>query len=745
MHSLIKEYVETSEPFELILKRFCDKEPLNMMYSKLYEIKIKQISPRVESDDFDFDDNFLLEKKYDKELILLFYQLSATLAYYYHKSEIGHLLFKRANTYIDKNTPPYLMLPTKANILKGQEFINFIEDHLEKYAHTSPRYSAAIEIYYFRLACMGVPAKESLIKKYLESKSFTPNLNRIEMSKFVGYIETFELEKIEKSKAAVFSKDFSIGEGSSQYLEILPHYKLLYQVLFEHEKWPESHFEMNKNILSMYYIMTRQNQKALLTAKQTFTYDLSAMVTFTLVRCELVNKNFESASRCLKKFIEEGEEHFLIYFFYSRIEIARGNRELAKQYFSNSLALSRKINSEGLLNFELSLSYELSISDLRYLLENPTKVNTNEISLGKVINKSNVQKNDIIIGNSLAIQEIKEKITSYANSNIPVLITGETGVGKDLVAKMLHQQSIRKTEAFYAINCGSLSESLLLSELFGHEAGAFTGASKAHKGLFEAVEKGTIFLDEIGEISTALQVALLRVLDQNEFKPVGSNTFKKCQCRILFATNADLEQMVEDKKFRKDLLFRLKRLEISLPALRNRKEDIPELVKYYFSYDRSDQKTPVISAELMRAFQKYSWPGNIRQLKNEIEKMRVMQSEKLSYDLPDFPFQNEVKLQKNKIENEEGAEPKNVQKGRIPFIEDVLSASKSSIRRIDNLKELFQIHKKFTRKELIEITKFAPKTVTRDLERLCEEGFILRIMPNATARTHYFVLNNDGL
>lgn len=740
MHPLIKEYIETSELFENIAKRYHEKEPSNKLYEKIYETKKKQNLPRKEPLEFDFSDDFLLEKNYDKDLVVLLYQLYATLAYYYHKPDMGHLLFKRADAYIDKSTPPYLLLPTKANIIKGKDFVVFIEDHLLRYSHTSPRYCGAFEIYFFKVACLGVMPQEKLIKLYLENKSYSPNQNRIEMSYFIYYLETFQIAKVNDLKKRIFENSFSIGEGTSQYLEVMPHYKLLYEVLFESNNWPESYFESNKNILTMYYLITRNVKKALQIAKEFFVYDLSPILTFNLVRCELANKNFESAYQCIKKFIEEEEDHHMIFFFYARIEIARGNRELACQYFTKAMEISKKNNAEGLFDFELSLAYELSMSDLRYLLENASKVNSKEISLQKSLLKTESKKKDEIIGNSNAIADIKAKIKNYADSEIPVLITGETGVGKDLIAKALHQQSKRKSDAFYAINCGSLSESLLLSELFGHEAGSFTGANKAHKGLFEAVGKGTIFLDEIGEITPALQIALLRVLDQNEFKAVGSNTFKKCQCRILFATNADLEKMVEDKSFRKDLLFRLKRLEIFIPPLRDRKEDIPDLVKHYFVLGRSDQISPAIDPELIKAFQAYSWPGNIRQLKNEIEKMRVLHSEKLNYTLMDFPFQDKEKNLGDKKETENTNTQKPRVKGNDYAVENVLSNSKSAIRRLDKIKNLFVEHKKFTRKELIEITQFAPKTITRDLEQLCKNGVIERIMPSTTARTHYFVL-----
>ena len=736
MHPLVKEYLESNEPFESILKRYMANEPGNILYEKLYEAKIKQISPRKEPLEFHFSDTFLSEKKYAKELIVLFYQLHATLAYYYYKSDMGRLLFKRADAYIDQSTPPYLLLPTKANIIKGQELIEFIEDHLLKYSHTSPRYCGAFEIYFFKVACQGILPNEQLIKLYLENKS--SNVNRIEISRFVHSIETYQVEKIQKIKSIIFDKNFSIGDGASQYLDILPHYKLLYEVLFETDNFSENYFAADKNILTMYYILKRNTQKALKVAKEFFVYDLSPFLTFNLLRCELINKNYESAYQCLKKFIAEDAEHFLIYLFYSRIEIAKGNRETACKYFSKSIELSKRYNSEKLFDFELSLSYELSMGDLRYLLENANKVSVKTIKLDKSLLPMITPIDDKIIGHSPAIIEIKDKIKNYAESDIPVLITGETGVGKELVAKALHQQSKRKEYPYFAINCGSLSESLLLSELFGHEAGSFTGANKAHKGLFESVGKGSIFLDEIGEITPTLQVALLRVLDQNEFKAVGSNTFKKCQCRILFATNADLEKLVLENKFRKDLLFRLKRLEIVIPSLRNRKMDIPDLAKQYFSIGRSDGKTPEFSAEFMEALMNYSWPGNIRQLKNEIEKMRLLFSEKLFYSIEDLPEFAKAAILKNSISEKQIDLPSSNPNHKA--VEYILNNSKNPIRRLDKLKELFLKHKKFTRKELIEITQLAPKTVTRDLEQLCKDGIIERVMPSRIARTHFFVL-----
>lgn len=739
MNSFIKEYVETLTPPDEIIKKYLDKEPENRLYAEMHKLSVLLKNPRPTNAVFHFEDQFLFEKEYDKDLIGLYYQYCARLAIYYENSELATIYYKRSASYFDKTTPPYVMLPTKAALMVGKPLYEFIEDHLSKYVETSPRYAVAFETYFQKKACVGLFSQEKLMGFYCNNNLFKPNQSRLDLAKFVNYIETFQVEKAKEYYPIIYAKDFSIGVLAGQYLEILPHYKLLYQVLFETNQWPVAHFSSNKNILIMYYLINRQDQKALQVAKEYFVNDLSRMLTYNMIRCELVNKNYESAYQTLKAFLDEGQDDYLLPFFIARIEISKGNKEVASKYFNQSLHLSRKSQAEEIFNFEISLAHELSIADLRYLFSN-TEKNDFPISLNQQTTFVSPKNNhDLLVGSSKKMNDLRGEISHYANSDIPVLITGETGVGKDLVAKMIHDQSNRKEFQFAAVNCGALSESLLQSELFGHEAGSFTGANKVHKGLFEAVGKGTIFLDEIGEISAPLQIALLRVLDQNEYKPVGSNTSKKCNCRILFATNANLEQLVEENKFRKDLLFRLKRLEIMVPPLRTRAEDIPQLINYYLSIGRSDQKSPVLTSDLMDAFQRYSWPGNIRQLKNEMEKLRVLHSEKLSYTLRDFPFKDEMEAApKKKSEAKEQAKsPKN---DKQELIETVLNNSKNAIRRLDKLKDLFLTHKKFTRKELIAITGGAPKTVANDLETLHNEGFIVRVMPSTAARTHYFEL-----
>ncbi|MEO0292966.1 MAG: sigma-54 dependent transcriptional regulator [candidate division WOR-3 bacterium] len=231
-----------------------------------------------------------------------------------------------------------------------------------------------------------------------------------------------------------------------------------------------------------------------------------------------------------------------------------------------------------------------------------------------------------LIGKSKEMQEIFELIERIASSEATVLIQGESGTGKELVAKAIHFNSPRKEHRFVAINCSALPESLLESELFGYERGAFTGADKKKKGLFEIAHKGTIFLDEIVETSPAFQSKLLRVLEDKTFYPVGSTEERKADVRILAATNRVIEEAVEEGKFRKDLYYRLNVVKISMPPLRERKIDIPLLTKEFLrKYSEKNRKQiKGVSDEAMEVLMRYSWPGNVRELENAIERAVIL-------------------------------------------------------------------------------------------------------------------------
>jgi len=231
-----------------------------------------------------------------------------------------------------------------------------------------------------------------------------------------------------------------------------------------------------------------------------------------------------------------------------------------------------------------------------------------------------------ILGKSEQIVETNKKASLYAQRDSTILITGESGTGKELFAQGIHNASRRSKHPFVAINCQALPDNLLESELFGYEEGAFTGAKKGGKpGFFEIAHGGTIFLDEIGEISPLLQSRLLRVLEEREVMRIGSNKIIPVNIRVIAATNIDLWHMVEQKKFREDLYYRLNVLELDIPPLRKRKEDIPILVSKFISEFRKDLKEDVVAALISNPlFCTYDWPGNIRELKNIIERFAVL-------------------------------------------------------------------------------------------------------------------------
>jgi Nif-specific regulatory protein len=232
---------------------------------------------------------------------------------------------------------------------------------------------------------------------------------------------------------------------------------------------------------------------------------------------------------------------------------------------------------------------------------------------------------DRIIGHSARIRSIMQEIEQAARSRSTVLLRGESGTGKELVARALHRYSERQQQPFVKLNCAALPESLLESELFGHERGAFTGAVKTRRGRFELADRGTLFLDEIGDISLATQVKLLRVLQERTFERVGGSRSLSVDVRIIAATNTDLEEAVRERRFREDLYYRLHVVPIVLPPLRERTEDIPLLVGHFLQrFNAENRKALKISSAAMDLIVSYPWPGNVRELENCIERMVVM-------------------------------------------------------------------------------------------------------------------------
>jgi len=256
--------------------------------------------------------------------------------------------------------------------------------------------------------------------------------------------------------------------------------------------------------------------------------------------------------------------------------------------------------------------------------------------------KKRAEKRYRLIGEHPLMKNLTEEILKIAPTNATVLIEGESGTGKELVARAIHSHSLRAEENFVQVNCAAIPEELIESELFGHEKGAFTGATERQTGKFELADDGTIFLDEVGDMSLRTQSKVLRVLEEGEIQRVGSSKIIKVDVRVIAATNKDLKREMKDGRFREDLYFRLNVVPIYVPPLRDRKEDIPLLVDYFcrvFS-EENNFKLKRFSPEALGAMMKYHWKGNVRELKNLVERLIIMNDKEVItiHDLPDYLF-----------------------------------------------------------------------------------------------------------
>ena len=253
-----------------------------------------------------------------------------------------------------------------------------------------------------------------------------------------------------------------------------------------------------------------------------------------------------------------------------------------------------------------------------------------------------------IIGESEEINQVLEMVSQVAGVDISVLINGESGTGKELVAKAIHIASMRSSKDLTIVNCGAIPEGIIESELFGHKKGAYTDASESRKGYFETANKGTIFLDEIGDMPLETQVKVLRVLESGEYMRVGDSISKRTDTRVIAATNKNLAKLVKEGKFRQDLYYRLKTVTINLPALRRRKNDIRLLVeRFALQFSRTNKiKYKGFTPEAIKAIQKFDWPGNVRELRNFIESILILEKgERITAEIIEKQLQSEKMIE----------------------------------------------------------------------------------------------------
>ncbi|MBF0463804.1 MAG: sigma-54-dependent Fis family transcriptional regulator [Nitrospirae bacterium] len=274
---------------------------------------------------------------------------------------------------------------------------------------------------------------------------------------------------------------------------------------------------------------------------------------------------------------------------------------------------------------------EKPLSLERVLLTAKNAIEKKELQVqNETLKKDMIQKHTMV-GESRAIVDLKKEIEIAGKSNARVLIMGESGVGKELVARNLHYQSDRANRAFVEVNCVAIPQELIESELFGHEKGSFTGAFEKKKGKFELANEGTLFLDEIGDMSMTTQAKLLRIIETQEFQRVGGSKNIKVDVRIIAATNKDLQKEVKQGKFREDLFFRLNVIPVIVPPLRERKDDLPMLIEHFMSSFAAEYARPLraISPEAMNTLLAHDWPGNVRELKNTLERLFIMTQSKV--------------------------------------------------------------------------------------------------------------------
>ena len=468
-------------------------------------------------------------------------------------------------------------------------------------------------------------------------------------------------------------------------------------------------------------------------------------MSLNLIRAELADGNTDAAERLLELRLGRGNESCMDAFFLSRLSLLRGDRSTAIEYLALLLDSVDRCTAQGRLEFELRLSSELS-RDVVFLLtrsaEHARAKRRSQPMRGQKASTAMRDESHRLIGISSALTTVRNQITVYAQSDLPVLLTGETGTGKEVAARTIHETGPRSHRPFLVVNCGAISESLLESELFGHEKGAFSGAAGAHKGLFEEADDGTILLDEIGEISPHLQTALLRVLEMAEIRPTGSSKARHIKCRIVAATNADLWTAERKGKFRRDLLFRLQRLELHMPPLRERPEDIVPLAMYFLNEGRTGESTAVMSPRLRARMQLYAWPGNVRELKNVVERARLMNSDKPFYDTNDVDFPGAA------VSQPAASDPNAIASATsVPIpggIAVPFSGGQSRVRRRERLRILFSQHRLLTRAEVVATLGISPNTASTDLKALAAQGVIERVQPTASPRSTYFVSRETG-
>jgi len=445
------------------------------------------------------------------------------------------------------------------------------------------------------------------------------------------------------------------------------------------------------------------------------TEDLDvALGSYQRIRAEMGAGHQRAAARLLLLRHARGTRHFVDDLFLARLALADGEPEDAGRLMARAAAAAETQRAFGRIAFEMALARELNGAQVARLCR--TRPAARIVARGRM----------------------RDQTRQFAEPEWPILIFGETGTGKELVARALHETGSRAKHPFVAINCAAVPSNLFEDELFGHARGAFTGALDERQGLFAMAGEGTLFLDEIGELAPDLQPKLLRVLENRRFRPIGATEPVDVHCRVVAATNRELSDQVAAGSFRQDLFYRLTALEISLPPLRERDNDRFELLRYF--YAGGDGGTggtlPPMDSEFERAMRSDDWPGNVRELRHFVERLKILSADASILTLRDF------RRARSRSAMPVAQELPAVGPPGAAATEDSPASSgrQPRFRRLEQLREIFAVHRRLTRTEVAEMLGVASSTAGRDLKTLREDGVIRKVKPNESPRSHYFEL-----
>lgn len=410
--------------------------------------------------------------------------------------------------------------------------------------------------------------------------------------------------------------------------------------LFEVSKVLSSSFELEKNLIQSMEILSDflEMSKGTITLFDPDTKELRIAAAYGLTREQIARGKYRIGEGIVGRVVEIGSPMVIPRIGEEPLFLNRTRSRVNKDNIS-FLCVPIKIKSEvlGVLSVDRIFSEKISFEeDLRVLNIVATLI-AQSLKLYQILNEEREEKEKLtlelkdryslpnIIGISDKMQEVFKTVLKVAKSKATALLRGESGTGKELIARAIHYESPRSKGPFIAVNCAALPENLLESELFGYEKGAFTGAITSKQGKFEAANGGTIFLDEIGDVSPSIQAKFLRVLQEHSFEKLGGTKTIKVDVRIIAATNRDLESMVKDSSFREDLYWRLNVVPIFLPPLRERKEDMPILIDYFLRrFNKEYRKNISITRDALRRLLEYHYTGNVRELENIIERLIVL-------------------------------------------------------------------------------------------------------------------------